>query len=90
MGDEKCLSASPLCCRPLILLPSPNTCRSLFNILRLPLVVLPKAMRALSDALAAIEKIEIFLNTPTAVRQELSQTSTGINIVSPLMSSGVS
>ncbi|KAG1659734.1 hypothetical protein FOA52_006004 [Chlamydomonas sp. UWO 241] len=53
---------------------------SLFNILRLPLVVLPKAMRALSDALAAIEKIEIFLNTPTAVRQELSKTSTGINI----------
>ncbi|KAG1659736.1 hypothetical protein FOA52_006006 [Chlamydomonas sp. UWO 241] len=53
---------------------------SLFNILRVPLVVLPKAMRALSDALAAIEKIEIFLNTPTAVRQELSKTSTGINI----------
>ncbi|KAG1658983.1 hypothetical protein FOA52_008685 [Chlamydomonas sp. UWO 241] len=55
---------------------------SLFNILRVPLVVLPKAMRALSDAMAAIEKIEVFLNTPTAVRQKLSKTSTGIQIIS--------
>ncbi|KAG1674667.1 hypothetical protein FOA52_007191 [Chlamydomonas sp. UWO 241] len=53
---------------------------SLFNILRLPLVVLPKAMRALSDALAAVAKIEVFLNTPTAERKELSKTSTGIDI----------
>jgi hypothetical protein len=37
------------------------TTLSLFNILRFPLVVLPKAMRALSEALAAIVRIEAFL-----------------------------
>jgi hypothetical protein len=37
------------------------TTLSLFNILRFPLVVLPKAMRALSEALASIARIQEFL-----------------------------
>uniref|UniRef100_A0A383WNY2 Uncharacterized protein n=1 Tax=Tetradesmus obliquus TaxID=3088 RepID=A0A383WNY2_TETOB len=37
------------------------TTLSLFNILRFPLVVLPKAMRALSEALASIARIEEFM-----------------------------
>lgn len=49
-------------------------------------MVLPKAMRALSDALTAIEKIEGFLNLPTADRKEMGKQA-GIEIVSPPASS---
>jgi len=37
------------------------TTLSLFNILRFPLVVLPKALRAMSDAITSMERVEAFL-----------------------------
>jgi ABC-type multidrug transport system fused ATPase/permease subunit len=54
---------------------------SLFNILRFPLVVLPRAMRAASDMLHALERIEEFLLTVTPERQGLSKQA-GVQIVS--------
>jgi hypothetical protein len=60
------------------------TTLSLFNILRFPLVVLPKAMRALSEALASIERVEGFLleNVPTDAEGIQKSNSVGVSIVS--------
>uniref|UniRef100_A0A7S0R9V8 Uncharacterized protein n=1 Tax=Chlamydomonas leiostraca TaxID=1034604 RepID=A0A7S0R9V8_9CHLO len=45
---------------------------SLFNILRFPLVVLPKAMRAASDAMSAIERIQAYLLTEVPERKSMT------------------
>jgi ABC-type transport system involved in cytochrome bd biosynthesis fused ATPase/permease subunit len=60
------------------------TTLSLFNILRFPLVVLPKAMRALSEALASIERVEAFMleNVPTDAEGITKSNSAGVSIVS--------
>ena len=54
---------------------------SLFNILRFPLVVLPKAMRAGSEALSACERIQAFLLTEVPERKAMSNTP-GVRLVS--------
>lgn len=63
------------------------TTLSLFNILRFPLVVLPKAMRALSEALASINRVEAFLleNVPTDAEGAAKSTRAGTRIVSGLL-----
>lgn len=54
---------------------------SLCNILRFPLVVLPKAMRAFNEALTAIERIEEFLLTESITKDEEDRAHTqGIHI----------
>eukprot|EP00878_Enallax_costatus_P032963 GHUV01036323.1.p2 GENE.GHUV01036323.1~~GHUV01036323.1.p2 ORF type:complete len:174 (-),score=55.52 GHUV01036323.1:308-829(-) len=60
------------------------TTLSLFNILRFPLVVLPKAMRALSEALASIQRVEAFLleDVPTDAEGVTKSTAAGVKIVS--------
>jgi hypothetical protein len=60
------------------------TSLSLFNILRFPLVVLPKALRSLSEALASIARVEEFLLThvPTDMEGVTKSSRMGINIVS--------
>jgi ABC-type multidrug transport system fused ATPase/permease subunit len=60
------------------------TTLSLFNILRFPLVVLPKAMRALSEALASIARVEDFLleDVPTDLEGIKKSNSNGVSIVS--------
>jgi hypothetical protein len=60
------------------------TTLSLFNILRFPLVVLPKAMRALSEALASIARIEEFLlkEVPTDAEGATKASRPGTWIVS--------
>lgn len=60
------------------------TTLSLFNILRFPLVVLPKAMRALSEALASIQRVEAFLleHVPTDAEGCQKSNSAGVKIVS--------
>jgi len=60
------------------------TTLSLFNILRFPLVVLPKAMRALSEALASIERVEAFLleAVPTDSEGITKANRAGVSIVS--------
>jgi hypothetical protein len=60
------------------------TSLSLFNILRFPLVVLPKALRALSEALASIARIEEFLleDVPTDAEGISRASRVGVNIVS--------
>jgi hypothetical protein len=60
------------------------TTLSLFNILRFPLVVLPKAMRALSEALASIARIEDFLlkDVPTDTEGAVKASRPGTWIVS--------
>jgi ABC-type multidrug transport system fused ATPase/permease subunit len=59
------------------------TTLSLFNILRFPLVVLPKAMRAVSDAMTAISRIESFLLEEVAVKERTTSSGApGIRIVS--------
>jgi hypothetical protein len=60
------------------------TTLSLFNILRFPLVVLPKAMRALSEALASINRVEEFMlrEVPTDAVGVSKSTSAGVKIVS--------
>jgi hypothetical protein len=60
------------------------TTLSLFNILRFPLVVLPKAMRALSEALASIERVEAFMleHVPTDAEGITKSNSSGVSIVS--------
>jgi hypothetical protein len=60
------------------------TTLSLFNILRFPLVVLPKAMRALSEALASINRVEEFMlkEVPTDTVGVKKSTSAGVKIVS--------
>jgi hypothetical protein len=62
------------------------TTLSLFNILRFPLVVLPKALRSLSEALASIARVEEFLLTevPTDMEGITKASRTGINIVSAI------
>lgn len=47
------------------------TMLSLFNILRFPLVVLPKAMRCVSEAIRATGNLQHFLAEPAAPRQDL-------------------
>jgi hypothetical protein len=66
------------------------TTLSLFNILRFPLVVLPKAMRALSEALASIERVEGFLleHVPTDAEGIQKSNSVGVSIVSALLERG--
>jgi ATP-binding cassette subfamily C (CFTR/MRP) protein 1 len=44
---------------------------SLFNILRFPLVVLPKALKAVSEAYNAVNNLEKFLAEPAAPKQDL-------------------
>ena len=44
---------------------------SLFNILRFPLVVLPKALKAVSEAYNATNNLEKFLAEPAAPKQDL-------------------
>jgi ABC-type multidrug transport system fused ATPase/permease subunit len=60
------------------------TTLSLFNILRFPLVVLPKAMRALSEAMASIQRVEAFLLevVPTDAAGKTKATRSGVKIVS--------
>jgi hypothetical protein len=60
------------------------TTLSLFNILRFPLVVLPKAMRALSEALASINRLEGFMleHVPTDTAGITKSGRPGVNIVS--------
>ena len=60
------------------------TSLSLFNILRFPLVVLPKALRALSEALASISRIEEFMlqHVPTDAEGISRSSRVGVKIVS--------
>jgi hypothetical protein len=60
------------------------TSLSLFNILRFPLVVLPKAVRSLSEALSSIARVEEFLlqNVPTDADGISKSSRAGISIVS--------
>jgi hypothetical protein len=60
------------------------TTLSLFNILRFPLVVLPKALRSASEALTSIARVEEFLleNVPTDLEGVTKTSRAGINIVS--------
>jgi hypothetical protein len=62
------------------------TSLSLFNILRFPLVVLPKALRALSEALASVARIEEFLleEVPTDAEGISRASRVGVKIVSVL------
>jgi hypothetical protein len=62
------------------------TTLSLFNILRFPLVVLPKALRALSEAMASIERVQVFLLEHVASDMEgiAKASRPGISIVSTL------
>lgn len=43
---------------------------SLFNVLRFPLVVLPKALRCVSEAVNASRNLEKFLAEPAAPKQD--------------------
>ncbi|KAJ9527211.1 hypothetical protein QJQ45_025467 [Haematococcus lacustris] len=52
---------------------------SLFNILRFPLVVLPKAMRAASDMLASLQRVEEFLLAEVPDRQPMNPMA-GVSI----------
>jgi hypothetical protein len=67
------------------------TTLSLFNILRFPLVVLPKALRSLSEALASIARIEAFLleHVPTDAEGISKASRPGISIVSVMGASSV-
>eukprot|EP00775_Hariotina_reticulata_P004687 gene4687-4939_t len=58
------------------------TTLSLFNILRFPLVVLPKALRALSEALASIARIESFMlrEVPTDADGVTKSSRSGVRI----------
>lgn len=56
------------------------TTLSLFNILRFPLVVLPKALRAASDAWASLERVEAFLINNTAAEERHNENAVGIRI----------
>jgi ATP-binding cassette, subfamily C (CFTR/MRP), member 1 len=59
------------------------TTLSLFNILRFPLVVLPKALRALSEGLAAMARLETFLMFEEADVEDIRKKN-------PLPTAGVS
>jgi ATP-binding cassette, subfamily C (CFTR/MRP), member 1 len=55
---------------------------SLCNILRFPLVVLPKAMRAFNEALTAIERIENFLLANSISKDEETRNANpGVSMV---------
>jgi hypothetical protein len=55
---------------------------SLCNILRFPLVVLPKAMRAFNEALTAIERIEDFLLAESISKDEENRNAkAGVSMV---------
>jgi ATP-binding cassette, subfamily C (CFTR/MRP), member 1 len=56
------------------------TTLSLFNILRFPLVVLPKALRAASDAYASMERVEAFLIENIAADERHEDKAPGIRI----------
>jgi hypothetical protein len=56
------------------------TSLSLFNVMRFPLVVLPKALRALSEAIASIQRIEEFLVLDVEYKTRAVGTP-GVNIV---------
>lgn len=60
------------------------TTLSLFNILRFPLVVLPKAMRALSEALASVNRVQDFLlkEVPTDAAGVEKAAAPGVHMVS--------
>jgi hypothetical protein len=57
------------------------TTLSLFNILRFPLVVLPKALRAASEGYTSLKRIEAFLLQPVEQKQKISGAP-GIRMVS--------
>ncbi|GBF87685.1 hypothetical protein Rsub_00396 [Raphidocelis subcapitata] len=54
------------------------TMLSLFNVLRFPLVVLPKALRCVSEAINAAANIETFLAEPAAPKQN-TEGAPGVN-----------
>lgn len=56
------------------------TTLSLFNILRFPLVVLPKALRAASEGFTSIKRIQNFLMQPVEIKQKAS-AAPGIRVV---------
>jgi ATP-binding cassette, subfamily C (CFTR/MRP), member 1 len=56
------------------------TTLSLFNILRFPLVVLPKALRAASDAYASMERVEAFLIDNIAADERKAENAPGVRI----------
>jgi ATP-binding cassette, subfamily C (CFTR/MRP), member 1 len=59
---------------------------SLCNILRFPLVVLPKAMRAFNEALSAIERIEDFLLAESISKDaDDRKAKGGVSMVRPPM-----
>ncbi len=66
------------------------TTLSLFNILRFPLVVLPQAMRALSECLASLTRVESFLlkEVPTDADGNTKSSSAGVRIVSSVCGGG--
>jgi ABC-type multidrug transport system fused ATPase/permease subunit len=56
------------------------TTLSLFNILRFPLVVLPKALRAASDAITSMNRVEAFLTDNIAAEERKKNAAVGIRI----------
>jgi len=56
------------------------TTLSLFNILRFPLVVLPKALRAMSDAITSMNRVEGFLLDNAAAEVRKADNAAGIRI----------
>lgn len=64
------------------------TSLTMFNIMRFPLVVLPKALRALSEALAAIARVQEFLleEVPTDAEGISKASRVGVRMVSFLAS----
>ena len=62
------------------------TTLSLFNILRFPLVVLPKALRACSEAYSSVTRLEEYLLEETHVAKKVAPSATaaahGVHIVS--------
>jgi hypothetical protein len=56
--------------KPYITAPTAFTMLSLFNILRFPLVVLPKALRCVSEAINAASNIEKFMVEPAAPKHD--------------------
>ncbi len=54
------------------------TMLSLFNVLRFPLVVLPKALRCVSEAINSIQNLEKFMTEPAAPKHD-TQGKTGVH-----------
>ena len=57
------------------------TSLSLFNVMRFPLVVLPKALRALSEAVASIQRIEEFLVLDVEYKSRNTSGTPGVHMV---------